>query len=112
MEKANADKVLEYFGITDQGNFEGRNILTMAEDIPSEDLLVIEKAKNALLKRRQERTKLGRDEKIIASWNGLMLCALAEATCVFERDDYLSAAEANASFLLNKMTENNTLRHV
>jgi uncharacterized protein YyaL (SSP411 family) len=109
--KANADKVLEYFGVTDRGNFEGRNILTVAEDIPSEDLL-IEEAKNVLLKRRQERTKLGRDEKIIVSWNGLMLCALAEAACVFERDDYLSAAEANGSFLLNKMTENNILRHV
>jgi uncharacterized protein YyaL (SSP411 family) len=68
-------------------------------------------AKASLLKRRQQRIKPGRDEKILASWNGLMLASLAEAACVLDRDDYSTAAVANGSFLLNSMISDGYLKH-
>ena len=61
--------------------------------------------------RREQRVKPGRDEKILASWNGLMLASLAEAACVLDRKDYLAAAAANGSFLLESMTEGGYLKH-
>ncbi|MFC1865054.1 thioredoxin domain-containing protein, partial [Chloroflexota bacterium] len=55
--------------------------------------------------------KPGRDEKILASWNGLMLATLAEAACALDHREYLAAAVANGSFLLNSMSANGFLKH-
>jgi uncharacterized protein YyaL (SSP411 family) len=101
----------DYFGITAEGNFEGRNILHVANDLTPETDGIIEQAKASLLKRREQRVKPGRDDKILASWNGLMLASLAEAACVLDRRDYLAAAVTNGSFLLNSMVAGGYLRH-
>jgi uncharacterized protein YyaL (SSP411 family) len=101
----------DYFGITAEGNFEGQNILHVASDLMPEAAGIIEQAKASLLKRREQRVKPGRDDKILASWNGLMLASLAEATCVLDRRDYLAAAVTNGSFLLNSMVAGGYLRH-
>ena len=50
------------------------------------------------------------DTKTIVSWNGLMLAAIAEASAVFERDDYLEVARANAEYLLGRMVDSGRLR--
>jgi uncharacterized protein YyaL (SSP411 family) len=47
----------------------------------------------------------GRDEKVLTSWNGLMLAAFAEAARYLDRDDYRSVAERNAEFLLREMRQ-------
>lgn len=99
-----------YFGVTSEGNFEGRNILHIAESTKTEASSKIEQARSTLLKRREQRAKPGRDDKILASWNGLMLYSLAEAAGVLERQDYLAAAVANGSFLLNSMIPDGYLR--
>ena len=101
----------DYFGITTEGNFEGRNILHVANESMPEVASIIEQAKASLLKRREQRVKPGRDDKILASWNGLMLASLAEAACVLDRQDYLAAAVTNGSFLLNSMIAGGYLRH-
>jgi len=103
--------VSNYFGVTPEGNFEGRSILHVACDSTQEASSIIEQAKASLLKKRAERVKPSRDEKTLASWNGLMLASLAEAACVLNRQDYLDAAIANGSFLLNSMTVEGYLRH-
>jgi len=72
---------------------------------------IIEQAKASLLKKREQRVKPGRDDKILASWNGLMLASLAEAACVLDRRDYLAAAVKNGSFLLNTMVDGGYLKH-
>ena len=51
------------------------------------------------------------DTKTIVSWNGLMLAAIAEASAVFERDDYLEVARANATYLLDRMVESGQTPH-
>jgi uncharacterized protein YyaL (SSP411 family) len=45
----------------------------------------------------------GRDEKVLTSWNGLMLAAFAEAARILERDDYRHVAQRNADFLLREL---------
>jgi len=101
----------EYYGVTTGGNFEGRNILHITRDTHSEDFDSIRRAKVLLLKEREKRTRPGRDEKILASWNGLMLASLAEAAIILNRKEYLNAAIANGSFLLNSLMSDGYLRH-
>ncbi len=93
------------------GNFEGRNILYVDGRPPAEEPGIVRQAKAALLKEREKRVKPARDEKILASWNGLMLASLAEAACVFNRDDYLQAAIKNGEFLLGTMISEGYLLH-
>ncbi|MFH1002578.1 MAG: thioredoxin domain-containing protein [Chloroflexota bacterium] len=107
----NRQLLRRYFGVSDEGNFEGGNILHVAEDTLPPPAGVLRRARAALLRRRQERVKPGRDEKVLASWNGLMLASLAEAASVLERADYLAAAEACGSFLLGAMLPDGRLRH-
>ena len=54
-------------------------------------------ARQKLSETREERVHPGRDEKVLTSWNGLMLAAFAEAARVLDRDDYREVAERNAS---------------
>jgi len=103
--------ISEYFGVTEQGNFEGRNILYVVQKPQAVTKDIIKQAKTALLSRREQRIKPGRDEKVLASWNGLMLASLAESACVLGRKDYLAAARANGSFLLESMIEDEYLKH-
>jgi uncharacterized protein YyaL (SSP411 family) len=109
--KDNSHIVADYFGVTADGNFEGQNILHVAKEIGTEVSTIIDQARVSLLKRREQRVKPGRDEKILASWNGLVLASLAEAACTLDRRDYLAAAVANGSFLLDSMIKNGFLQH-
>ncbi len=99
-----------YFDITEAGNFEDHNILHIEQSpvtiahlmrVTEEKLAeVIARGKRALFEVRERRIKPNRDEKILTAWNGLMMRSFAEAARVFNRDDYLDVAAANAEFLL------------
>ncbi|HET7566735.1 MAG TPA: thioredoxin domain-containing protein [Gaiellaceae bacterium] len=65
--------------------------------------------RRALLEARERRPKPARDDKAIASWNGLMLAALAEAGRRLERRDWLDAAVALADFLLGPLSDGERL---
>ncbi len=103
-----------FYGVTDAGNFEGANILNiphgpeafaLEHGIEEEELTaLIARGKPNLLDEREKRIHPFRDDKVIASWNGLMLRAFAEAGAALNRADYLAAAEANARFLHEAMT--------
>jgi uncharacterized protein YyaL (SSP411 family) len=88
-----------YYGVTAHGNFEGANILHVA--IPDASPPVTAREKVFALRARRERP--ARDEKILASWNGLMLRALADAARAFGRADYHAQALANGEFLARTM---------
>jgi uncharacterized protein YyaL (SSP411 family) len=64
----------------------------------------IARGREILFAAREERVHPGRDDKILAEWNGLMIHALAEAGAVLARADYLSAAQRAAAFLLSRMS--------
>jgi len=110
-----------YFGVTAEGNYEGRSILTQAigpEALASELGVAGEQmeariatAKRRLLAKRTQRAWPHRDEKVLADWNGLMLASIAEAASVLDRDDYLEAAISNASFLMQTLVDGDLLKH-
>ena len=96
---------LRYFGITTEGNFEhtGANVLAEAQSpeavaaalgqpVP-QVLEALTRAAVSLLSRREKREKPFRDEKILASWNGLVIGALADAGRGLGEPSLLSAAE-------------------
>ena len=102
-----------FFGVTEAGNFEGKNILNVPQDAAvfaerhGLDLdrfsTMIEGGKKALREAREERVHPLLDDKVLASWNGLMLRSFAEAGMALGRPDYLEAAVNNANFLLVHM---------
>ncbi len=102
--------VAEYFGASERGNFEGANILHLPRTI---DVVAqrtgadierigeaLDRARTILVAARDERALPGRDEKILTSWNGLMIRAFAEAAAALGRDDYRYRAELAADFIL------------
>ena len=102
-----------FFGVSQRGNFEGKNILNIGvkaadfserQGVPLERLVdIIRRGRETLRLAREEREHPLLDDKALASWNGLMLRAFAEAGAALERQDYLDAASRNASFLLEDM---------
>lgn len=106
-----ASRCLTLYDITEEGNFEGRNILTFNGNTAERE--AIAGAREVLFKARLLRTPPGRDEKVLTSWNGMMLRAFAEAARSLNREDYLRAAERNADFLLQALrTPQGRLWHV
>ena len=94
-----ADAAVSWYGISENGNFEGANILhrPVRGDLSRPD--EVERARQALFARRQARVRPGLDDKVLTEWNGLMLATLAEAALAVGREDWLEAATANADFL-------------
>lgn len=88
-------------GVTSGGNFEGRNILHRTAEG------VADAAAEAVLRKlyevRMHRIPPFKDTKISASWNGLMIEALAEAGLLLGREDYIDAARRAADFMLERM---------
>src|SRR5581483_3051802 len=116
-ESNDAQLFMDAYGVTANGNFEGKNILHRARDNDvlaamrnldeSEVELKLNDARQKLFNVRERRVKPARDEKILTGWNGLMLAAFAEAARVLKREDYRAIANRNAEFLLNKLRDAN-----
>jgi len=89
------------YRVTEGGNFEGKSILQFVGDLDQRPALA--GARRKLFKARERRVHPDRDEKVLTSWNGLMLAAFAEAARVLDRQDYQQVAERNADFLLREL---------
>ncbi len=110
-----ADLVMGYYGVTEGGNFEGANILNLSRPPAdyatqrgvSDDALMdaVQRARSILLEAREQRVHPLLDDKVLTSWNGLMLRSFAEAGAALGRRDYLDAARRNAGFLLDNMRD-------
>jgi uncharacterized protein YyaL (SSP411 family) len=106
-----------YYGVTKQGNWEESNILNVHREpaeiaaafemTPEEMAERLTTARETLYAARSLRVWPGLDDKVLTSWNGLMLAAFAEAGRVLGRADYTAVAEANAAFLQQTMTTEN-----
>ncbi len=106
--------VCEYFGITEKGNFEGKNHLQATrplEDLTEEERSAILEARRLLLEARDRRPQPDLDDKVLASWNGLAIHALADLSRATGKGKYLDAAVECARFLRESMTEEGSLRH-
>ena len=91
---------VEWYGVTQAGNFEGSNILhrpVRGDLIRPAD---IELARQELLAARGRRIRPGLDDKVVTEWNAMFVATLAEAGAAFGRDDWLGEARRVAEFLL------------
>ena len=104
----------EIYDVTAGGNFEGKTILNRLNesefrDAETEKRLAEMRAK--LFQRRSGRVRPGFDDKVLADWNGLMIAALAGAADIFERADWLAAAERAFDFVRSRMIAGGRLLH-
>jgi uncharacterized protein YyaL (SSP411 family) len=102
---AAADAVTDFYGVTDAGNFDGRNVLHLAHGAEAPEPAGLAEARRALYEARAQRPWPGLDDKRLASWNALMLAALAECGAVLGRRDYLDAAVTCAEFVLESLRD-------
>ena len=97
---ADADRALAYWGMDRGPNFEGKSILCLAGELDPEGIAPL---RRRLWEAREHRVRPGRDDKVLAAWNGLACRALAEAGRALGRSDYVAAAVRTADFLLDAM---------
>lgn len=116
--------VKNLYGVTTRGNFEGKNILYLARTLdevrreqeipPDEAKKRLETIRDTLYQARLRRIAPERDDKILVSWNGLMISAFAQAARVFDaeaphRSQYLMRARSAADFILKEMANGDGL---
>jgi uncharacterized protein YyaL (SSP411 family) len=99
-----------WFNVTPAGNFEGRSVLSTPRTLldvadrlslsPDDLAEAIARIRKSLWEARSERTRPGRDEKVITGWNGMMLRAFADGSRVLGRDDFRDLGRKNAAFIL------------
>lgn len=104
---------MRYYDVSAGGNWEGHNILNVPRDPaaiaaefglqPDEMTRQLHAARQTLLKVRAQRIWPGLDDKVLSSWNGLMLASFAEAGRILKRVDYVEVAVENAEFLFAHM---------
>ncbi len=102
------------YDVTPEGNWEGKVILNRLgrrsfQDSELEERLTEMRAK--LLKARSDRIRPGLDDKVLADWNGLMIAALARASQVFARTDWLDLAKGAFRFITESMMQNGRFGH-
>ncbi|WP_141704253.1 thioredoxin domain-containing protein [Planobispora rosea] len=86
------------FEVTGAGTFEhGTSVLQLLSD--PDDPARFERVRAALLQARSHRVRPGRDDKVVAAWNGLAIAALAETGALFDRPDLVEAARTAAVLL-------------
>ncbi|MEM7456302.1 MAG: thioredoxin domain-containing protein [Planctomycetota bacterium] len=101
------------YGVTPSGNFEGHNILNMeqtAAEYADDNMLneeqfvtMIRHARRQLLELRDKRVRPGLDDKVLVSWNGLAIKAMAHGGVVLDDDRYIHAAVKAAEFILTSL---------
>jgi uncharacterized protein YyaL (SSP411 family) len=88
------------WGFDGAPNFEGHAWHPkIAAPISADDQVQLESARQILFAAREQRIHPGRDEKILTSWNALMITGMAHAARVFQRADWLASAQAATDFL-------------
>ncbi len=93
-----------YFGITEQGNFEGKSIPNLIySSFSEEERARWETEREKLWAYRSQRIHPHKDDKILTAWNGLMITALAIAYRVLGDSEYREAADKAVQFILNKL---------
>jgi uncharacterized protein YyaL (SSP411 family) len=118
---ADAGIVAAFYGCTGEGNFEhGKNVLHPAEGAaavaarlgtsPGDVLGAVARARPKLLEARSRRPRPLRDDKVIASWNGLMISGLAVAGRAFGEEGFVGMAARAAEFVLARLRDPSTGR--
>jgi uncharacterized protein YyaL (SSP411 family) len=109
---------VKYFGVTEKGNFvdhsdpnplPDQNVLSIAQPkLTPDEKMLLESARKKMFETRAKRVRPHLDDKILASWNGMMLGAIARAYAILGDEQYLAAARKNYSFLREKLWDATT----
>jgi uncharacterized protein len=111
---ADAALFKQAYDVRPAGNWEGHTILNRnraPELRDAADEAVLARCRAVLFDARAKRVPPGRDDKILADWNGLMIAALAHAGTVFERAEWIAAATRAFDFITTAMVIDGRLRH-
>jgi uncharacterized protein len=102
-----------HYGVTEEGNFEGQNILNnLARIERSEaDQARLSSLRTKLLAVRDKRVRPGLDDKVLADWNGLMIAALVNAGIAFDEPSWIEMAARAFRFIAEAMTRDGRLGH-
>jgi hypothetical protein len=116
---AEADLFCRFYDVTARGNWEGVNVLHRSREIepfagelglaPEEVEKRLAAARDLLFQTREKRVKPGLDDKVLTSWNGLMIIAMARAYRVLDEPRYLESAQRAAGFILDRMVREGRL---
>jgi uncharacterized protein len=105
------------YGVSAEGNFEGRSILHVAASldevarrIGADPRPLLAAARETMYAARSARPAPARDDKVVASWNGLAIAAFADAGVILDRPDYVDVATATAAFALDALIVEGRLR--
>jgi len=105
----NADIFARYYGMTKEGNFEhGKNILHVTDSEQGVNN-IIQECKKMLFEHREKRVKPGLDDKILTSWNALMISSMAFGYQVTGNKQYLDVASQTAEFILTELSKDGKL---
>lgn len=98
------DKFCDYFDITQEGNFEDKNIPNLIKSsISKEDLEFVSRSREKLFDYREKRVHPYKDDKILTSWNGLMIAAMAIGGRILGKKEYISASEKAVCFIFKNL---------
>lgn len=107
--KDDAELAIDLYGVTERGNFEGKNILNLPQPLPAfaeakdleldEVLTRVDRIRQRLYEVREKRIHPLRDDKIVTAWNGMMITSLARAGELLEDQRYRAAAKRAAELL-------------
>ena len=119
LSKQQADLIKKYYGVTANGNFEGRNNFYISKELSAvakelhldlnQAKKILTEARTILYQTRERRPLPLRDEKILSGWNGLMISAFVYGHFVLNEKKYLQQAEKSAQFILDNMIKKNQL---
>jgi hypothetical protein len=102
-----------HYDVTDDGNFEGHNILNRLASVPRSeaDEARLSQLRMILLDARGARVRPGLDDKVLADWNGLMIAALVNAGIILDEPDWIAMARCAFDFIAKTMTQGDRLGH-
>ncbi len=93
-----------FYDITNKGNFEGKSIPNLINNnLPYESISEIEASRDKLFKHREKRVHPYKDDKILTSWNGLMIGAMAMAGRLLKLEPFTNAAKKATAFITDRL---------
>jgi uncharacterized protein YyaL (SSP411 family) len=104
---------VQHYDVTDDGNFEGHNILNRLKSLPrsTDDEARLAMLRGRLLMLRSKRVRPGLDDKVLADWNGLMIAALANAGGMLGETSWVELGARAFAFIVRNMARGDRLGH-
>ena len=111
---ADADAFKAAYDVRPSGNWEGKTILNRSADLTTkspEDEAILKRCRDKLLDARSNRIRPALDDKILADWNGLAICALVDAGLAFDNPEWIELAVTTMHSVTTRLTKDGRIHH-